>query len=439
MTAKAALSRRARILLVDDHPGLLRLLTIRLKSEGFGVAACESAAQALTAIPRFQPDVVVTDLRMSEMDGIALLKELQRKYPALPVIVLTAHGTIPDAVTATQSGAFAFLTKPVEKEQLLEQLNKALKVSGFAAVTEDWRSGIITRSPLMEACLSQALMAAGSDSPVLITGPTGAGKALMARAVHRASARCGGRLSILDCATATPESFEAAWQGRREESEAPRPPEAPVGSLFLDEVSALPLPIQTTLVGLLDAGDSAGPGVPHEARILAGTSRPLPELVAQGRFREDLQYRLSVVRIDLPPLAQRREDIPLLAAHFLDEHAGQSGVKHVLAPEAVELLMAAEWPGNVQQLSSLLRQVMAVTTGPVISAELMQRSLGSSAAPQVSTYNEAREEFMRNYLVQLMQMTGGNVTQAAKLAGRNRTDFYKLLNRHSIQPDTFKQ
>ncbi len=433
------LGRPARVLLVDDHPGLLRLLTIRLKSEGFGVAACDNAAQALTSVPRFQPDVVVTDLRMAEMDGIALLKELQRKYPALPVIVLTAHGTIPDAVKATQSGAFAFLTKPVDKKELLEQLEKALNVSGFAAVTEDWRAGIVTRSPLMEERLSQALLAAGSDTPVLITGQAGTGKALMARAVHQASARCGGRFSILDCATATPESFEAAWQGRREPSEAPRPPDVPAGSLFMDEVAALPLPIQALLAGLLDEADAASPTVPPEVRILAATSRNLPVLVAQGRFREDLHTWLSVVRIDLPPLAQRREDIPLLAAHFLDEHAGQSGVKHVLAPEAVELLMAAEWPGNVQQLSSLLRQVTAVTTGPVISAELMQRALGTSAAPQVSTYNEAREEFMRNYLVQLMQMTGGNVTQAAKLAGRNRTDFYKLLNRHSVQPDTFKQ
>ena len=433
------LGRPARVLLVDDHPGLLRLLTIRLKSEGYGVAACDNAAQALASVPRFQPDVVVTDLRMAEMDGIALLKELQRQYPALPVIVLTAHGTIPDAVKATQSGAFAFLTKPVDKRELLEQLDKALNVSGFAAVTQDWRAGIVTRSPLMEERLSQALLAAGSDTPVLITGQAGTGKALLARAVHQASARCGGRFSVLDCATATPESFEAAWQGRREPSEAPRPPDAPAGSLFLDEVAALPLPIQARLAGLLDEVDAAGRTAAPEVRILAATSRNLPVLVAQGRFREDLHTRLGTTRIDLPALAQRREDIPLLVAHFLDEHAGQSGDRRVLAPEAVELLMSSDWPGNVEQLSSLLRQVVSLAAGPVISAEIVQRTLGSGAAANIPTFDEARDEFMRNYLVQLLQMTRGNVTQAAKLAGRNRTDLYKLLSRHNLQPDSFKQ
>ena len=190
---KTPLGRRPRIVLVDDDPGLLRLITIRLRSEGFEVAACESASQALTTVPRFLPDVLVTDLRMKDKDGISLLKELQGRYPALPVILLTAHGTIPDAVTATKSGAYAFLTKPVEKDQLLEQIESALKVSGFASVTEDWRAGIITRNPVMEERLSQALMAAGSDAPLLIAGQPGTGKAQLARAIHQASARRGVR------------------------------------------------------------------------------------------------------------------------------------------------------------------------------------------------------------------------------------------------------
>jgi two-component system response regulator GlrR len=426
---KTPLGRRARIVLVDDDPGLLRLITIRLRSEGFEVAACENASQALTTVPRFLPDVLVTDLRMKDKDGISLLKELQGRYPALPVILLTAHGTIPDAVNATKSGAFAFLTKPVEKEQLLEQIGAALKISGFASVTEDWRAGIITRNPVMEERLSQGLMAAGSDAPLHITGQPGTGKAQLARAIHQASGRRGGRFLTLACVTATQESMQAILEGRAEPGDPPKPPDVPAGTVLLDEVGDLPAELQIGLNTLADHAPS---------RIISTTARNLPELIQRGKFREDLYYRLSVSRIDLPPLSQRRDDVPLLAAHFMDELARSTGKRHVLAPEAIELLMVGEWPGNVRQLATLLQHTVSLATGPVISAELLQRALGSGTAPQVSTFDEARDEFMRNYLVQLLQITRGNVTQAAKLAGRNRTDFYKLLSRHGLQSEEFK-
>jgi two-component system response regulator GlrR len=425
---KTPLGRRPRIVLVDDDPGLLRLITIRLRSEGFEVAACENASQALTTVPRFLPDVLVTDLRMKDKDGIMLLKELQGRYPALPVILLTAHGTIPDAVTATKSGAFAFLTKPVEKDQLLEQIAGALKISGFASVTEDWRAGIITRNPVMEERLSQALMAASSDAPLLITGQPGTGKAQLARAVHQASPRRGAAFQTFSCVTATQESLKTILEGR-DDPAAPARPDATAGTVLLDEVGDLAPELQITLNSLQDE---------EPVRIISSTARNLPDLISKGRFREDLYYRLSVSRIELPPLSQRRDDVPILAAHFMDELARQSGTRHVLAPEAVELLMVGEWPGNVRQLATLLQHAASLATGPVISAELVQRALGTGTAPQVSTFDEARDEFMRNYLVQLLQITRGNVTQAAKLAGRNRTDFYKLLARHGLQSEEFK-
>ena len=426
---KTPLGRRPRVVLVDDDPGLLRLITIRLRSEGFEVAACENASQALTTVPRFLPDVLVTDLRMKDKDGISLLKDLQGRYPALPVILLTAHGTIPDAVTATKSGAFAFLTKPVEKEQLLEQIGAALKVSGFASVTEDWRAGIITRNPVMEERLSQGLIAAGSDAPLLITGQPGTGKAQLARAIHQASARRGGRFHVVSCVTATQESLQSALEGRGDPADPPRPADAPAGTILLDEVGDLPPELQIALNSLQDN---------EPVRIISTTARNLPDMIQRGRFREDLYYRLSVSRIDLPPLSQRRDDIPLLAAHFMDELARSSGTRQVLAPEALELLMVGDWPGNVRQLQTLIQHAASLATGPVISAELVQRALGTGTAPQVSTFDEARDEFMRNYLVQLLQITRGNVTQAAKLAGRNRTDFYKLLARHGLQSEEFK-
>ena len=414
------LGRRPRVIVVDDDPGLLRLLTLRLKSEGYDVAASESAAQAQTAIPRFQPDVVVTDLRMADLDGIGLLRELQRRYPALPVILMTAHGTIPDAVEATKGGAFAFLTKPIDKDQLLEQLQKALKVSGFALAHEDWRDGIITRNPIMEDRLSKALQAAGANVAVLISGQPGTGKEPLARAIHKAGARRDQPFVNLACTNISGDELTALL----DES---------AGTIYLDEIADLDLQAQTNLERLLAAhAGMMGP------RIIAATARDLSGAIAKGFFRENLYYLLGVVQIDLPPLSQRREDIPLLATHFLSELA-KTSERHVFAPEAVELLMAAEWPGNGFQLGNLVRQAAALASGPVISAEIVQQALGGSGAARVPTFDEAREEFTRTYLAQLLQITRGNVTQAAKLAGRNRTDFYKLLGRHALQPDEFKQ
>jgi two-component system response regulator GlrR len=191
--------RKGRILVVDDDPGLLRLLTIRLRAESYDVEAVESAALALAAASRFRPDLVITDLRMDQMDGIGLLKELQNRWPGLKVIILTAHGTIPDAVQATQMGAFGFLTKPVDKQELLDQVQKALRISGFGTSDEDWRAEIVTRSANMEEKLAQGHMVAGTDARVLITGESGTGKELFARAIHRGSPRRNKPFVAINC------------------------------------------------------------------------------------------------------------------------------------------------------------------------------------------------------------------------------------------------
>jgi len=445
---KETQKRRARILVVDDDPGLLRLLTIRLRSESYEVEAVTNGPDAVAATARFRPDLVITDLRMEPMDGVSLLKELQARWPGLKVILLTAHGTIPDAVRATQSGAFGFLTKPVEKQELLDQVQKALKISGFPAVDEEWRAEIVTRSPLMEEKLAQAHMVAGTDARVLITGESGVGKKLLARAIHRASARRAGPFVVLDCSALAEAELETDLFGYEngalpgaERAQRGLLQSAEGGTVVLDEVADLPMPVQVKLVRALQenrvrpAGSDATQ--PLHARIMATTRQDLTQLMVDGRFREDLYYRLNVVHIDVPALARRREDIPLLVAHFLEQLAAETGSRKIYAPEAVEFLATADWPGNIRQLQAVVRQNVAIAQTPIISAEIAEQAVGASASG-LPSFDAARDEFTRNYLVQILQITGGNVSQAARLAKRNRTDFYKLLARHQLTPDEFK-
>lgn len=437
--------RKARILIVDDDPGLLRLLTIRLRAENYDVEAVEGAAPALAATTRFRPDLVISDLRMEPVDGIGLLKELQNRWPGLKVILLTAHGTIPDAVQATQMGAFGFLTKPVDKQELLDQIQRALKISGFSDTTEEWRTGIITRSAVMEERLAQAHMVAGTDARVLIIGESGTGKELLARALHRASPRRDKPFVAASCATTSEEQLDRDLFGGIGADGKLRPgslESADGGTLLLDEIGDLPARLQQKLLRALQeeavrpVGGSESRA--FNARVLSTTSRDMGQLTSSGAFREDLFYRLNVVQIEMPPLARRREDIPLLIAHFLSEIAAGTGERKIYPPEALELLATAEWPGNVRQLQNVVRQTAAVSQTPIIPVELVQQALGG-APGRLPSFDEARDEFTRGYLSQILQITGGNVSQAARLARRNRTDFYKLLGRHQLVPEDFKQ
>jgi len=432
-TSSPSGKRKARILVVDDDPGLLRLLTIRLRAENYDVEAVENGVAAVAAASRFRPDLVITDLRMDQMDGIGLLKELQSRWPGLKVILLTAHGTIPDAVQATQMGAFGFLTKPVDKQELLDHVQKALRISGFATADEDWRAGIITRSALMEERLAQAHMVAGTDARVLITGESGTGKELLARAIHNASARRHKPFVAIGCSAPDEAALDAAIFGADGAVHA-----ADGGTLLLDEIADLPLSLQVKLLRFLpDSPAQDAAGATANVRVIATTARDPQQLVAAGSLREDLYYRLNVVHIEMPPLSRRREDIPLLVAHFLARLSAETGSRKIYAPEAIELLATADWPGNVRQLANVVRQNVALSQTPIIPVELAQQSLGGSQGRMVS-FDEARDEFTRSYLSQILQITGGNVSQAARLAKRNRTDFYKLLARHQLTPEDFK-
>jgi len=448
MPAKQA-QRQGRILLVDDDPGLLRLLSIRLRAEGYEVEAVESAHKALGALHRFSPDLVITDLRMDKMDGIGLLKELQTRSPGLRVVIITAHGTIPDAVTATQHGAFGFLTKPIDKDELISLVERALKVSGTVDVVEDWAAEIITRNAALKEVIQQTKMVAATDARVLITGESGTGKELLAQAIHTASERRNKPFTAINCSAMAENLLESELFGHEKGAftGATRSHEglfqaAEGGTLLLDEIGDMPMRLQVKLLRVLQENQVRPVGSTEakhiDVRVISATHRDLQELMTQGRFREDLYYRLNVVNIRLPTLDQRREDIPLLVAHFLQQIAEEAGQERkVYAPEAVEMLVTAEWPGNVRQLYNVVRQNVALSRSPVISGELVQQSLGEHAGKLMS-FSDARDEFTRNYLSQILQITMGNVSQAARLAKRNRTDFYKLLARHDLNPDSFK-
>jgi two-component system response regulator GlrR len=424
-------------------------LSIRLRAEDYEVEAVESAHKALGVLHRFRPDLVITDLRMDKMDGIGLLKELQTRSPGLRVVIITAHGTIPDAVVATQSGAFGFLTKPIDKDELKEMVERALKVSGSAEVAEDWAAEIITRNQVLKERLAQAKMVAATDARVLITGDSGTGKELLARAIHRASPRNDQPFTAINCSAMAENLLESELFGHEKgaftgatKSHKGLFQAADGGTLLLDEIGDMPMRLQVKLLRVLQEHQVRPVGsteaVQVDVRVISATHRDLQEMMREGKFREDLYYRLNVVNIDIPVLDERREDIPLLVSHFLQEIASEAGQERkVYAPEAVELLVTAEWPGNIRQLFNVVRQNVALSRSPVISGELVQSSLGEHAG-KLASFSEARDEFTRNYLSQILQITMGNVSQAARLAKRNRTDFYKLLARHDLNPDTFK-
>lgn len=440
---------KAKVLLVDDDASLLKLLAIRIESKGYQVTTCESGLAALQILKSHVFDAVITDLRMDEMDGMALHRQLQSRYPALPVIMMTAHGSIPDAVEATKQGIFAFITKPVDKDELFDSLANAIDIHGVNTDEPPSKSNIVTRSGAMLHLLEQVKLLGPTHVNVLISGASGTGKELLAQAIHQHSQVSNGPFVAINCGAVPGELLESELFGHKKgaftgavKDHQGLFQQAQGGTLFLDEIGDMPLNLQVKLLRVLQEKTIRPVGFQEEisidVRIVSATHKNLPEAIKNQQFREDLYYRLNVVNLKLPPLCERREDISLLAQYFSASIAKRmnQNEKH-FANDAMHALVRYDWPGNIRQLQNVVEQVVALTPGEVISAHLVLAALDSNEkSVEPLSLNDAKKEFERDYVINTLKMAGGNVAEGAKLAKRNRSDFYKLIKKHNIDVDS---
>lgn len=441
-----------KILLVDDDPGVLQLLSMRLESLDFDVICADGGDSALAKLQLNLVNIVISDLRMDGMDGIELFEKIQHLYPGLPVIVLTAHGSIKEAVSATQKGVFSFLTKPVDKDELLNSIQLALNLSAGPASNQDTESDIITCSAKMQQLLEQAKLLARSDINIMIRGESGTGKELLASTLQAASNRASKPFIAINCSAIPADLLESelfghvkgAFTGASRDNKGLFA-SANGGTVFLDEIGDMPAPLQVKLLRVLQeqkirpVGSQQDIGI--DVRVLSATHQNLEDAIRDGGFREDLYYRLNVASLSLPPLRERRADVQLLAKHFLQSIAQRtrSSPKRFSA-EALCALMSYDWPGNIRQLSNVVEQLAALSPAAIIgeaqtTAALPQEKLKTEAIPSLA---QARKQFERDYLEQVLISTQGNVTDAARQAGRNRSDFHKLIKKHQLNPDILR-
>jgi len=447
-----------KILVVDDDLNLLDLIRIRLDASGYEVATAGHENEAKKLVYNQDFDVAVLDLQLVSQDGISLMEQLHREVPNLPVIILTAHGSIESAVEAMQRGAFTYLTKPFDSRELIMQIERALEKNRLTGeinrlrelVEEKYDFGnIIARSEPMRRVLDQVARIAGSDSTVAIYGASGTGKELIAKAIHIASPRKNFPFLAINCAAIPETLLESELFGHEKGAftDAVRKSlglfaRAEQGTIFLDEIGDLPMALQAKLLRVLQERIIQPLGseeeIPIDVRMIVATNKDLREAVKKGTFREDLYYRIHVIPVEIPPLRERKEDIPPLVEHFLRKYGEQMGSKVTnITSTALHKLMLHDWPGNVRELENAIEFAIAMSEGDTIDEELILPA--SDSHKPLPTLNEARAGFEKTYLRNLLKATGGNISKAAELAGKYRADLYNLLKKHTISPGDFKE
>lgn len=439
---------KVKVLIVDDERDVLNLLENWLLKENYDVKKAESGKEALNLIGIYSPDVVVTDLYMDGMDGMALLNALHDEDPLLPVIMLSGRAQIPDAIKAMHLGTSAFLTKPIEQKEFLDTVKKVSPIINESCLDEVSKN-IIYKSKAMSDIIEMASLVADNDVSVFITGSTGTGKEVIAKSIHQASSRRDKRFIAINCG-AIPEHLleselfgheKGAFTGANLKHEGLFQA-ANGGTIFLDEVGDMPLALQVKLLHVLQDFEVRPVGstktYPIDVRLISATHKNLEEAVKKGEFREDLYYRLKVVPLEIPNLVDRQDDIPVLADYFLNEFSKNNHqAKKKFSPDAMNYLGSMPWPGNVRQLINVVDLCATISKTKNIPLSLVKKAVHDDPV-HMQTLKEAKKAFEKGYLLSVLRITHGHVANAAKIAGRNRTEFYKLLNQYDIEPARFR-
>ena len=449
-----------KVLVVDDDRNLLELVKIRLESSGYEVATALQEADATEAVKNQIFDLAIVDLQLVHQDGISLMEEFHLILPDMPVIILTAYGSIESAVEAMKRGAYSYLTKPFDPQDLLLQIERALenrrlaseikRLKGLLEERYDF-TNMVARSEKMKRVLETVSQIAKTESTVYIEGESGTGKELIAKSTHLASHRKDKPFVAINCAALPETLMESELFGHEKGAftGAVRSTkglfiQAHGGTLFLDEIGDMPLSIQAKLLRALQERQFYPVGserpVEVDVRVIVATQKHLEDHVKQGLFREDLFYRIHVIPIHLPSLRERKEDIPPLVEHFLKKFSRQMK-KEVkgLTPQAMQKLMLYEWPGNVRELENTIEYAVAMTQQDMINEDFILQPKGVTSQEPLKPLKEAKDAYEKSYLIHLLEICEGNVSKAAKLAGKYRADFYDLLRKHNLKGEDFKK
>ena len=438
-----------KIVVVDDDDEILVVMSKWLTAAGFDVVTALSGSEAFEKITGSAPSLVITDLFMDGMNGLELMSSLHKTNPMLPVIILSGQAGIPDAVKATHMGSAAFLTKPIEKIELIENVKRYLRRPSGKPGEHNFSDKIVYCSQLMAERIELAQLIADSNVTIFITGATGTGKEVFAQAIHQASPRKDKPFIAINCGAIPEQLLESELFGHEKGAFSGAIAKhdglfhaANGGTLFLDEIGDMPLSLQVKLLRVLQDFEvrpvGSSKSYPVDVRIISASHRNIEEKVQLGEFREDLYYRLKVVPFHIPALSERQEDIPLLINHFLKRYAQDNHkTEKRFAPDAMQYLVSAPWPGNIRQLINVVDICATLNKADTIPLSLA-RSVLQEKPGEIRTLKEARREFEKNYLIGVLRIANGHVANAAKIADRNRTEFYKLLNQHNLNPADFR-